>query len=67
MAQLLKPTPNATYKTRENAQKAVEKLYGTGNEFSYLIVPDDKGRFYPVCIGNAAIQHRTFIDFYTCN
>ena len=66
MANLLTPVPSKTYKTKQNAIKAVEKLYQK-QDFSFLVMQSDDGRFYPVCIGNSAVEARTFQDFYTCN
>ncbi len=44
-----------TYATRENAIKAVEKKFGNENDFRYLVIQDNEGRWFPVAIGEKAV------------
>jgi exoribonuclease II len=56
---LFELTPVRTYATRENAIKAVTKHFGD-YEFdrnqSYFIAVHSDGRFFPVFVGERAIQ-----------
>jgi TPP-dependent pyruvate/acetoin dehydrogenase alpha subunit len=58
-AHAIELTPNKTYATRENAIKAVEKKFGT-REFErncwYFVAQHTDGRFFPVFVGERAIQ-----------
>ena len=61
MAHLITLTPNKTYKTVDNAVKAVEKdeYYGAGKhpELTYFIHRDETtGRYFPVFIGLRALD-----------
>ena len=61
-----KPQPSKTYKTRENALKAVEKFYGECEEMlRFMVVQNDEGRFYPIFIGQNALQCRVFQQGFT--
>lgn len=68
-AHLLKLEANKTYATRENAIKAVQKKYGPNCEHSgsadvrYLLVQDDAGRWFPVFVGQSALQHMVHFHF----
>jgi hypothetical protein len=58
-AQLIKLTPTKTYKTEANAVKAVEKSRFGGEGYTNLtwfVMQHDDGRFFPVFIGERAIQ-----------
>ena len=48
-------TPQKTYATEANAIKAVEEKFSEAS-FQYTIVNDLHGRFYPICMGNGAVQ-----------
>jgi len=58
-----------TYATRANAIKAVEKVYGANHEHfgsadvRYLLVQNDEGRWFPVFIGEVALQHGAHFNF----
>lgn len=72
MAKLIELKPNKTYATRENAIKAVEKIYGGMDNryekpfnFRYMIVKDEADRWFPICIGNDAVHAGTFNYFVT--
>lgn len=55
-----------TYKTYDNAVKAVEKKFGE-REFNsniiYIITTDKDGRFFPVFIGERAMQEMIHFHF----
>ena len=52
-------TAYKTYKTRENAIKAIEKKLGHVNweDLRYVIVVTEDGRYLPCLIGSQAIQY----------
>lgn len=58
MANLIDITPVKTYKTKENAIKAVDKLYSGhfGSGLRYFIHIHTDGRFFPVFVGEKALQ-----------
>ncbi len=60
MAKLHKFEPVKTYATRENAIKAVEKIFGNEwDNLRYFITVDEKtGRYFPVFIGQEALSRR---------
>jgi len=63
---LIQLTPSKTYATRENAQKAVEKFYGDrdfARQQTYFIATHTDGRFFPVFIGERAIQEGIHFKF----
>lgn len=53
-----------TYVTKERALKAINSMFSDSN-FRYLIVRNDEGRFYPICIGHEAVQAGTHFHFVT--
>lgn len=60
------------YATRKNAIAAVEKLFAatphrTSADVSYIISVNEAGRFYPVFIGEKAIEHSMYHYFPTCS
>lgn len=62
MANLIELTPSKTYATQSNAVKAVEARY-VGTQLRYFIQQHTDGRFFPVFIGECAVQamvHRHF-------
>lgn len=63
---LFEITPSRTYATRENAIKAVEKFYGN-REFRlrvmYFIHTHTDGRFFPVFVGERALQEGIHFKF----
>ena len=48
MAKLMTIKQNLTYNSKKAAIDAVQEMYRTNADISYLIVNDDAGRFYPV-------------------
>jgi len=62
--------PNKTYATRENAVKAVERKFGprmtypgTEENLHYFIHTHTDGRFFPVFVGERAIQAGIHFSF----
>lgn len=45
-----------TYKTVANAKKAAEKLLGKTRENHRVLIATDGERYFPVCIGEKALQ-----------
>ena len=62
MARITKITATKTYKTEANAIKAVEK-FGYSDEIRYFIMMNDEGRYFPVFLGQAAIQAGVHFNF----
>lgn len=58
MATHIDLTPNKTYATAENARKAIAKYPIIDNDPSlrYLMMQTPEGRFYPVFLGERAVQ-----------
>lgn len=61
-------TPAKTYATQANAIKAVQAKFGPQEEFAsselrYVICTTEEGRFYPVFIGQSAIQRGAHFHF----
>jgi len=67
MSKYLELTPNKTYATAANAIKAVEKVFPpTGdNNLTYFLARtlDEKARFFPVFLGERAVQHGAHFHF----
>ncbi len=65
MAQLIKLEANKTYATEANAVKAVEKKFPAADNdgLRYLIQQDSSGRFFPVFIGQSAVQAGVHFHF----
>ena len=62
--------PSITYATRANAIKAVEKKFGPDDKNSnitYIISITEAGRFFPVFIGERAIQAGVHFHFCVVN
>lgn len=60
MSKRLELTPSKTYATQMNAIKAVEKVFPASddNNLTYFIARDlYSGRFFPVFLGERALQH----------
>ena len=58
MAKLIDLQPSKTYATRENAQKAFEAKFPSGEsqaEVRYIIATTPEGRFFPVGLGERAV------------
>ena len=54
-------TPNKTYSTAINARRAVAKAGLT--EIQHFIMVDTSGRFFPVFVGQAALQVGAHFNF----
>jgi hypothetical protein len=54
-------TPNKTYSTATNARRAVAKAGLT--EIRHFIMSDESGRFFPVFVGQAALQAGAHFNF----
>jgi hypothetical protein len=52
--------PSKTYVTEDNAKKAFEKRFP---EVRYFVMPSKDGRFFPVAVGQAAIQAGVHFHF----
>ena len=67
----LEMTPAKTYATRENAIKAVEKAFvnrQTRDErLDYVVVVNAEGRFFPMFLGERAIQAGMHFHFCVAN
>lgn len=63
---LMDITPNKTYKTPENAVRAVEKsihkFLDNGQNLRYFMSQTAEGRFFPVFVGHKAIH--SGVHFY---
>ena len=66
MAKLVEVTPNKTYATKDNVIKAVNK-YARFDNLRYIITTNDDGRFYPVFIGESAVNAQAFFVFPVVN
>jgi hypothetical protein len=72
MISLLNMTPAKTYATRDNAVKAVEKTFAKrmnegGERLDYVIVANAEGRFFPLFLGERAIQGGVHFHFCVAN
>lgn len=67
MAHHFTPVPTKTYATEANAVKAVEKVYGPDASFAegpvYVVMRTPEGRFYPLFIGQRALQAMAHAHF----
>ena len=61
--------PSKTYATKENAIKAVEKLFNHpehGEELlHFTVVCNEEGRYFPICMHDAAVKVGAFAHFVT--
>lgn len=63
---LLKLEGVRTYATRENAEKAVAKAFGdspSGDTVLYIIYTTEEGRFFPVFVGQSALDNLLHFKF----
>ena len=57
MATELKLNPSKTYATKANAIKAVDKWSADPqSRLTYVLVQNDEGRWFPIFIGERALQ-----------
>jgi hypothetical protein len=54
---------NKTYSTEENADKAVEKIFGDNNKLRYFLARTEDGRFFPIFVGMEAISSGVHFHF----
>ncbi len=59
----IKITPIRTYATAENAKKAVEKKFSDVLDLRWFMMTSDDGRFFPVFIGQSALQAGVHFHF----
>jgi len=65
MARILKFEANKTYATEANAVKAVDKKYSNEDQsLRYFIMQTADGRFFPIFVGNKAIERGVHFDFH---
>lgn len=62
MATLMNIEATKTYKTRENAIKAAEAKFGN-DDLRYFIMTAEDGRFFPVFVGEKAVQAGVHFHF----
>jgi hypothetical protein len=65
MLKQMEINPSRTYATKENAVKAVEKKIPVNCDpnLRYFIHTDETGRFFPVFVGEVAIQNGVHFHF----
>lgn len=65
MARLMTLTPNKTYATEANAIKAVEKKFPADQQgnLTYFLQRTEDGRFFPVFVGERALQAMVHFHF----
>ena len=69
MARLIKLEANKTYATEANAVKAVEKKFpeSANDGLVYFLQRTEDGRFFPVFVGQKAVQQMVHFHFnVTC-
>ena len=65
MARILKFEANKTYATEANAVKAVDKKYSNEDQsLRYFIMQTADGRFFPIFVGDKAIERGVHFDFH---
>lgn len=69
MSTLINLEPTKTYATRDNVVKAVEKKFGAPehSRLTYVIMTHTDGRFFPLFIGERAIQAQVHFTFHVIN
>jgi len=73
MIRHLEMTPVKTYATRENAIAAVNKRFGervtseNGERLDFVVVANAEGRFFPLFLGERAIQAGMHFSFCVAN
>lgn len=65
MARMFKLEANKTYATEANAIKAVEKKYPEAGDdgLTYFLQRTEDGRFFPVFVGERALQRMVHFHF----
>lgn len=66
MARYIELEATKTYATKENAIKAVEKKFPESNNdgLTYIIMKTEDGRYYPVFLGERALQAGVHLHFH---
>lgn len=66
MAKLITLQANKTYATAANAVKAVEKLYPAAAQdgLTYLMMTTPEGRYFPVFLGERALNAMVQFHFH---
>jgi hypothetical protein len=73
MIRHLEMTPNKTYATRDNAIKAVQKTFGervtaeNNERLDFVVVANAEGRFFPLFLGERALQAGMHFSFCVAN
>lgn len=62
MANLVNIETVKSYATKENAVKAFEKLFGDC-DVRYLVMQNAEGRYFPVGLGEKALQNMVHFHF----
>lgn len=64
MATKFEIQPTKTYATEANAVKAVAKVYGGETDgLRYFVMKNAEGRFFPVFVGDTAVNESVFFHF----
>ena len=65
MATRIEFETNRTYVSEANAIKAVEKIYPPDQDLNlrYFIMTNKEGRYFPVFVGQSALQHMVHFHF----
>ena len=67
MTKQVEITPSRTYATEVNAIRAVEKTFGNTEGLRWVMMRNEEGRFYPLFIGNSALQAGVHFHFCVVN
>ena len=67
MTKQVEITPSRTYATEANAIRAVEKTFGNAEGLRWVMMRNEEGRFYPLFIGNSALQAGVHFHFCVVN
>lgn len=63
-AKLITLTPNKTYATHDNALKAVQKTsFNEDPKLRYMILKTEENRYFPVFLGEPALQAGAHFHF----
>ena len=68
-AHLMQLEAPKTYATRDNAIKAVQKVFGPNHDHfgsadvRYVVVQGTDGRWFPLFIGESALKHGVHFNF----
>lgn len=56
-----------TYITRDNAIRAFNDKFGDNDDVRFIVMQDERGRWFPVGIGNSALQAGVHFHFHVMN